>query len=381
MQKIPRVILLLETSRAFGRGILTGIAKYSKLHGPWTFYREPRSLKSSVPHLVNWKANGIIMRNTVDYKQFLNLNIPTILVIHDSKRQNRIPSIVTNGYEIAKLAGEHLISKGLKSFAFCGFPGYCWSDERQKYFVQFLNDAGYDVAIYEQSTSNKFKSWEKEQLRMSEWLLTLPKPIGIMACNDDRGQHVLEACKIAGLHVPDDVSVIGVDNDSLICDLCDPPLSSIQLNTEYAGYYSAELLDRLMKGEVPQGQEIGVTATHVVKRQSTDILAIDNVNVANALRYIRKNAKDKINVDDVVKQTAVSRRSLENYFQKFMHRSIMEEIRRVRIELICELLIETNLSIAEISYMFNFVDIEHISRYFKKEKGVSLRDFRKLNHR
>ncbi|NWF88185.1 MAG: DNA-binding transcriptional regulator [Ignavibacteriaceae bacterium] len=373
---LRRVILLLETSRAFGRGILTGVAKYSKLHGPWTFYREPRSLKSSIPHLVNWKANGIIMRNTVINRQFIDLKIPVIFVLHEKRIFPNIPIIITNGKGIAKLAAEHLISKGLKNFAYCGLDLHPWSDERKKYFQQFINEAGFEVSIYQQSHSNKYKSWENEQLRMAEWLKSLTKPVGIMACNDDRGQHVLEACKNAGLYVPEDVSVIGVDNDSLVCDLCDPPLSSVALNTEYAGYYAAELLDQLMKGAPSKGQEILVEATHIVKRQSTDILAVEDKNVAEAIRYIRNNAKNKFFVNDVVNQTSLCRRSLESRFKKIIHRSIQEEIRRVRTELIADLLVDTDLPISEITNMFNFIDIEHISRYFKKVKGVGLREFR-----
>ena len=374
---LRRVILLLETSRAFGRGILTGIAKYSRLHGPWTFYREPRSLKSSIPHLVNWKANGIIMRNTVIDRHLINLKIPLIFVLHEKKTFPNFPLIITNGKNISKLAAEHLMNKGLHNFAYCGFDLHPWSEERKKFFEQFINDAGFKVSIYHQSPSNKYKSWENEQTRMADWLKTLPKPVGILACNDDRGQHVLEACKNAGLRVPEDISVIGVDNDSIVCDLCDPPLSSVALNTEYAGYYAAELLDKLMQGIPSKGQEIMVDATHIVQRQSTDILAVEDQNVAEAIRFIKKNAKNKFFVNDVVNQTSLCRRSLESRFKKVMHRSIQEEIRRARTELISELLVETDLSVSEITSMFSFTDVEHISRYFRKEKGVGLREFRK----
>ena len=161
------------------------------------------------------------------------------------------------------------------------------------------------------------------------------------------------------------------------CDLFNfIALSSVALNTEYAGYYAAELLDRLMQGEPARGQEILVTATHIVKRQSTDILAIDDANVAEAIRYIKQNAKNKLHVDDVVSQTSLCRRNLESRFNKIIHRSIQKEIRRVRTDFISQLLIETDLSISEITSVFNFIDVEHISRYFRKEKGVGLREFR-----
>lgn len=376
---LSKVILLIETSRSFGRELLYGIARYSKLHGPWVFYREPRNLKSHIPRLTSWDADAIIMRDSVISKQLIDLGIPTIMVVHNPSGPRNVPQVVTEGLNISKLAAEHLLNRGLKNFAYCGFEKFFWSNERKEYFKKIISDSGYEVHIYKENLPAKNKTWENEQLHMAAWLKTLPKPVGIMTCNDDRGHHVLEACKIANLHVPEEVSVIGVDNDVLICDLCDPPLTSIALNTESAGYAAAELLDRLMKGEPMKNQKIPVNATHVVKRQSTDILAIEDSDVIAAIRFIRQNAKSKILVNDVVASTCLSRRSLESRFRKIINRSIQEEIRKVRTELISQMLMESNLSIAEITSTFNFTDMEHMSRYFKKEKGISLREFRRLN--
>lgn len=370
--------MLVETSRAFGRGLLYGIARYSKLHGPWAFYREPRGLKTAVPHLKGWKADGIIMRNSVVTKELIALNLPTVMVLHDPANFSHLPVVQSDSVKISKLAAEHLLNRGFRNFAFCGFNELAWSDNRSRYFGKYINEAGYNVFEYQRPKSNKFKSWQNEQDKMAQWLKSLPKPLGIMACNDDRGQHVLEACKIAGLNVPEQVAVIGVDNDALICDLCDPPLTSVVLNTEQAGYACAELLDRLMKGESMQGQEIVVTPTHVNRRQSTDILSIGDQQVAAAIRYIRSNAKNKISVDSVVMETSLGRRSLEKRFKDILNRSIQQEIRRVRVELIEQMLFETNLTIAEITANFNFADVEHIARYFRKEKGMGLREYRKL---
>lgn len=378
MSKLSRVILLLETSRAFGRGILYGIVKYSKLHGPWAFYREPRGLKTSIPQFKNWKPDGLIMRNSVINKQLIAMKLPTIMVVHDLTVPPHVPVVISDSSKISQHASDHLLNRGFKNFAFCGYTGLMWSDERGKYFTQFIAKAGYQTFIYVHPKSKKYNTWQYEQVKMAEWLTSLPKPIGIMACNDDRGQHVLEACKIAGLHVPEEVAVIGVDNDVLICELCDPPLTSVVLNTEQAGYAAAELLNRLMNGEPMKGQEIMVTATHVSKRQSTDVLAVADKEVAEAIRFIRNNAKNKINVEQVVEATLLSRRSLENRFKNTFNRSIQQEIRRVRVELIAQMLAETELSITEITSNFNFADVEHIARYFRKEKGMGLREYRKL---
>ena len=376
---MKKIVLLVETSRAFGRQLIIGIARYSRLNGPWSFYKEPIDLKSSIPHLTSWKPDGIIMRDSLVTKELLKLNIPTILAIHNSSYPKDLPVIKTNSRSIAKMASDHLIEKGLKNFAFCGFNDYDWSKERCIYFCRFNGEVGYKTDIYFPPKKIKKNDWENEQNHVSDWVKTLPKPVGIFACNDDRGQHILEVCKMIGLKVPEDVAVIGVDNDPMICDIGDPPLTSIALNVESAGYEAAKLIDNMISKRKISGKQILVSPTHIVQRQSSDILAVNDNEVAQAIFYIKRNAKNKILVKDVVKATSLNRRTLERRFKKTIHRSIYEEIRLVRVELISRLLIETDLSISQIGSLFNFTDVEHISRYFKKEKGVGLREFRKVH--
>jgi LacI family transcriptional regulator len=374
-----KIILLVETSRAFGRQLIIGIARYSRLNGPWSFYKESIDLKSSIPHLTSWKPDGIINRDSLITKELLKLKIPTILAIHDSQYPKNLPIIKTDSFAIAKMASEHLIGKGLKNFAYCGFENYDWSTERGVHFKKFNHEAGYQTHLYIPRKRIKRNDWENEQHHVSEWIKALPKPVGIFACNDDRGQHILEVCKMINLKVPEEVAVIGVDNDPMICDIADPPFTSIALNVESAGFEAAKLLDQLISKKAIAGRQIMVTPSHIVQRQSTDILAVDNAEVASAIRYIRNNAKNKLLVRDVVKITNISRRTLEKQFRKSIHRSIYDEIRNVRVDWISKLLIETDLPISKITALFNFTDVEHISRYFKKEKGVGLREFRKFH--
>lgn len=375
---MKKIILLLETSRAFGRQLIIGITKYAKLHGPWSFYKEPIDLKSSIPHLTNWKPDGIIMRDTLISKELLKLKKPTILAIHDSRYPKNLPVIKTDSVAIAKMAAEHFIEKGFKNFAFCGFDEYDWSEGRKFYFNKFINEAGYKAYNYI-SPKGKKSYWKNEQKNLINWIKSLPKPIGIFACNDDRGQHILEVCKLINLKIPDDVAVIGVDNDPMVCELGDPPLSSIALNVEAAGYNAAKLMDYMIEKNKLTGEHILVSPTHIVQRQSTEIIAVEDPEVAKAIKYIKENAKNKILVEDVVKATCLSRRTLERRFKQILHRSIYSQIQHTRIELISKLLIETDLSISQITSLFNFTDVEHISRYFKREKGIGLREFRKLH--
>ncbi len=377
---MKKVLLLVETSREFGRQLIIGIARYARLHGPWSFYKEPGDLRSSIPKLNQWKPDGIIMRDTLISNELLELKVPTIMAVHVSNYPEGAHVIHTDSANIAQLAAEHLISKGLKNFAYCGFAGFDWSEERGKYFEEYLQEKGLSTYchILPKSITNQ---WEKEQYILSNWLQQLPKPIGVFTCNDDLGQHVLEVCKALNLKVPNDVSVIGVDNDPMVCEISDPPLTSISLNVEVGGFEAARLLDRLMakKRVSSKSERILITPSHVVQRQSTDLLAVNDLEVARALLYIREHAREKIQVEDVVRATALGRRALEERFRKTLHRSIYDEIRSVRVEMIARMLIETDIPICEITEMFQFTDIEHISRYFKKIKGVSLRQFRNLH--
>lgn len=377
---MKRIVLLIETSREFGRQLIMGIARYSRLHGHWFFYKEQMGLKSSVPHLTSWKPDGIIMRDSLIKNELIELKIPTIFVQHDSSIPKNLPVVKTDSPSIAKMASEHFIERGFKNFAFCGFDNYEWSNYRKHYFCKYNADAGFKTFVYSSPQNLKINDWENEQSHVCFWLNTVPKPVGILACNDDRGQHVLEVCKRLNYNVPEDVAVLGVDDDPMICELGDPPLSSIALNVESAGYEAAKLLHQMINNQKIEGHEILVSPTHIVLRQSTDILAVNDSEVAAAIRFIKENAKEKIFVSDVVKATRISRRALEQRFRETIRRSIYDEIRQVRVEMIANLLIETNLPVSQISSLFNFTDIEHISRYFKKEKGIGLREFRKLHH-
>ena len=377
--KLKKIVLLVETSREFGRQLIMGISRYSRIHGPWAFYKEPNDLKSTIPNLTCWKPDGLIIRDSLITEELLKLKIPTIFAIHCSSYPEDLSAIKTDSISISKMASEHLIEKGLKNFAFCGFKDYNWSEERGLYFSRFNKEAGYDTHVYIPPSCVKNNEWENEQQYVSDWVNALPKPVGIFTCNDDRGQHILEVCKQSDLKVPEDVAVLGVDNDPLICDISDPPLSSIALNVESAGYKAAKLMDKMINDNKICNEQILVSPTYLVQRQSSDILAVNDTDVAQAIQFIMNNAKNKIFVEDVVRTTGISKRTLERKFRRTIHRSIYNEIQFVRIDLISKLLIETDLSISHITSLFDFTDMEHISRYFKREKGVGLREFRKYH--
>ena len=374
-------MLLIETSCAYGRELLLGIAKYSRIHGPWMFYKgpphsaDPSEKKRVVSRLMKW-ANGAIIREPKSDK-LLTVGVPIIVSPNVIRQMPNLPVIVTDCVAVGRIAAEHLLDRGFRQFAYCGFDDMPWSQGREENFCKRITEAGFETHVYERSLSEIERFFDKEQISLADWLKSLPKPVGLMTCNDDRSQQVVDACIIAGLHVPEEVAIVGVDNDELVCALSNPSLSSIPLNAKRAGYEAAELLDKLMAGEKMAGQRIIDRPTHVVARQSTDILATEDRDVAQAMRFIRQHAKDVIGVTDVVYAVALSRRVLEKRFRRILGRSVLDEIRRVRVAQVARMLVETNLPISRIALALGYPSVKHIARSFRKEKGMTPLAYRK----
>jgi LacI family transcriptional regulator len=235
---------------------------------------------------------------------------------------------------------------------------------------------GYEPYIYSAPKRPQDRVWEREQTLLARWISKLPTPIGLFACDDDRGREVLEVCGLVGLHVPDDVAVIGVDNDEVFCELADPPLSSIALNAETAGYRAAALLDAMMRGRALKRQQIIVEALGVVTRRSTDIVAVEDEDISSALKFIRREHGRGISVDDVVNEVAVSRRNLEKRFRDSIGRSILEEIQLVRLDRAKRLLVETTYPISKVADVAGFGSAGYFIQFFQRRVGKTPRHYR-----
>jgi LacI family transcriptional regulator, galactose operon repressor len=375
MSRIPKVILLVESSRASGRALLCGIANYAHHHGPWSFYWEPGGLEKVWPLLQNLKADGIILRDVEKVDEALTSGLPAVVVGHHQSEIQGLVNVVTDSESIGRLGAEHLLGCGFKQFAFCGyaktlFEKTAWSEVRREFFNKRIRDAGFEEPAH-YALAMHGMDWSKELPSLVRWLRSLPKPVGVMACNDDCSQRVMEACKVAGLLVPDMVGVIGADNDEVVCGLTDPPTSSIAINFERAGYEAAHALDGLMRGSHVLPPRITALASHIVARRSTDFVAAEEPHLTKALQFIRDHARNGLSVDNVSLAAGLSRRALEKRFRNLLGRSIMGEIRRVRTDQIARLLVETNMAVAEIADLLGFADAQHIARYFRSGKHMS----------
>jgi LacI family transcriptional regulator len=377
------VALLIETSREYARGLLRGVARYLQEHTRWSVYFEPHGLDSPPPKwLPKWQGDGILVRinNRQMADAILRTGIPAV-DLRGALPTPGIPFIGVDNVPVARLGFEHLHNCGLRNFAFCGTPRgeNPNQDLRCDYFVEVVRKAGFDCNVYVGERPARARpSWEQQQQGLVAWLKKLPTPVGVMTCHDDRGQQVLDACRRAGLAVPDQVAVLGVDNDPNLCNLCNPPLSSIDVNSARIGYESAVLLERLMAGEKPPrepcllGPPRGIAA-----RRSTDLLWVDDEEVASAIRYIREHACEGIAVRDVLNQTSNSPSALEKRVKKTLGRTIKAEIGRIRLARAKLLLTETNWPVAKIAERCGFSEPKYFSAVFHKTIGMKAMDYRR----
>jgi LacI family transcriptional regulator len=377
------VALLIETSNAYARGLLDGIIAYQREHELWSIYVGEQQRGARPPDwMKNWRGDGIIARVETDAIAAVvrRSRLPTVDV-SAARRVANIPWVETNDEEIARLAARHLIDRGFRTLAYCGEPQFNWSRWREEYFLAVAKEEGCQCSVFEGLTSGeKGYSWTRERKSLKAWLQKLPKPVGVMACYDFRGQQLLDVCREVGIAVPEQVAVIGVDNDERLCQLCTPPLSSVIPDSRGAGYKAAQLLDQMMRGEEVRAGATLLSPLGVGERQSTDIYAVDDADVATALRYIRERACEGITVSDVLRVVPLSRRMLEHRFQKVIRRSPHAEIVRIRMERAARLLRQTDLPLSEIANRAGFASSIYLSKAFKHHTGVSPRAFRVNGH-
>ena len=381
---MPRVALLVETSREVGRSILRGVERYARINGPWSLHLAPGDLAQLFPNVRTWGATGIIARiETPEVeKAILKSGLPFVaLDLYGPQKNKRgkfknASEVFVNSPMVGKMAAEHLLERNLNQYAFVGeINDVLWSTDREKAFTDAIVQAGYKVYRYKPPmTSDRIVD---DALQLGQWLYSLPKPIGVMAANDVRGRQVIAACQDFNVRVPEDVAVIGVDNDTLMCQMCTPPMSSVALDAETGGYEAARILDGLMSGTITEKQQYLVAPLHVVSRQSTERFDIPDPVVAEALRLIWINPGQSINVGELANEICVSRRRLEVQFKAIRGRTVLDEISLARLHHVKQLIKETDMRVKEIAESCGFATEGYLSRFFHKQTGMTISQFRK----
>ena len=376
-----RVALLIETSHEFGREVLRGIRDYEKtLQNHWAFYLQPDGMQQDVPRIGSWQCTGVIARlfSSAASRMLLTSGLPLVLLDpyteHLSKKYElaHVPYITTDTEAIVSLALEHLQGCGCRTFAFVhSAADTVWSAARERAFVGLATQRGFTCHIY--GNQPAATSWEEDMQKLGAWLKSLPRGLGVLAAMDQRGRHVIEACREAGLRVPDDVVVLSVDNDPLLCELCEPSLSSIALDAYRAGFEAAQTLHRLMSGhKVSPNTRILVKPTHVSRRQSTASGFDQDRVVAGARRFIFDRFSDKlVQVADIVAHCGVSRRLLETRFAQAMGRTLLQELTEVRMERARTLLRDTDDAITQVAAASGFADANYFTKAFRNHHGLS----------
>lgn len=372
MARRRQVLLLIETSNAYARGLLEGITAYVRENGPWSL-RLPELHRGAPPPawLRSWRGDGVLARIETEEiaATVRRIGLPTVDV-SAARRVPELPWVETDDEAIGRLAASHFRERGFRNFAFCGESRFNWSVWRQTSFLATLQAGGDGCAVLDlPESAGGDDGGRGRQKRLTAWLAGLPRPVGIWACYDILAQQVLDAARELDIAVPEEAAVLGVDNDRLLCDLCDPPLSSVAPDAVGAGRAAAELLDRMLHGEsVPPAPRL-VPPVGVVTRQSTDILAVEDPDVARAVRYLRAHACEGISVADVLKSVPLSRRVLEFRFRKCLGKTPHALLLHYRLEKAKELLRETELPLEAIARRSGFAYAEYFSVAFRKHLG------------
>ncbi len=378
----PRVLLMIETSMAFGRGVLEGISRYLVTNPPWSVHLDLRDLIITEPEwLRRWDGDGIITRSATPEMErtLLELKIPTVNLT-DIFAGQTLPSVINNHRRIGEVAAEHLIERGFRHFGFCGFSDHHWSSLRREGFESAISSRSLSFSSLENGwAESRMQGWESQQPDILNWLHNLPRPVGIMACNDLRGQHVLEACRAAKVSVPEEVAVIGVDDDQVICNFSCPPLTSVIPAAERIGYEAAAMLGRLMRGAPVDNNHLEFDPLGVETRQSTDILAITDPDVVRALRVIRERACTGLTVTELLREVPVARSVMERRFRSYLGRSPQAEIRNIQLKRACQLLRDSELPLAQIASLTGFKHSEYFSVVFKRCLGITPGNYRDTN--
>lgn len=371
------VCILMETEDTWGRKVAEAVCRFGQAAG-WTILIAPRDGEGKLRLPRIWNGHGVIaaLRNLSMIRHLKKKQAPVVDVSSTLKKESWFARVTTDDRVRAQLAVDHFTSRGIRHFA-CYAPSIGrYSDARAHEFKACVESRDADCATYSSVGRNKIGCLTN-YTTAREWLKRLPKPVGIFAGDPYPARQLVEVCAMDSIQVPDDVAILSGDDDELLCNVASPQISSIELASNLIGETAARTLQRLMNGaSIPQRTK-KIPPLRIRPRQSTDMLAIDDSDLARALKYIREHAKDGISVADVVRNGCLSRRALEQRFRDKLNRSPGEEIRRARLEHVRRLLVDTDKSIATIALESGFASGISLSQAYQKYFGEAPGQFRK----
>lgn len=381
-----RLLFITDYSDSYANRLLKGIIDFSKEKGQWSICRMPSYYKQRIGMegilkvAKEWEIDAVI-GTFEDGDDIGTLRDNGIIVLAQDfkKRLSGIPNITGDYKGTGKIAARYYLDRGFRNFGFFGLKDVCWSDERFEGFFREIKKNGLEESVHKYNMQDIDRHWFYEREALAKWLKELPKPIGIMACDDNQGNNLIEACNSAGIKIPQEVSILGVDNDELLCNLSIPTLSTIAIDIEGGGYKVAELIEKLVESPDEKYEDIILLPTKIINRISTAAYATDDSEIQKAVMFIHQNGRKKLSVDDVVEQVALSRRLLEIRFKEVTGQSIYQYIFALRLKTFAEMLLETNEQVINIALSIGESDAKSISKKFKAVYGCSPNEYRLRN--
>ncbi len=378
-RRTPRVALLIETSRTYAREILAGVRRFVAEHGPWSSYLELRAADSAAPAwLKDWDGDGLLVRTfSKDTAALVAATGLPAVELRSPVLSPALPFVGTDNVRIGRMAAEHFIERGYRHFAVHSLHSEPFFTERVRNYAEALRELGHACHELPEASSERAEDWERAQRRLVRWLAGLPKPVAVFAANDQLGVRLLEACRRGGLAVPEEVAVVGAENEETLCGFATPALSSVQFDGHAVGYAAAGLLDRLMRGRrLPPGPTLIPPKGMVVRASSGHVAHPDRL-VAQALRVIREQALTGLDVNALCRRLNASRSTLDRRMKSALRRSPKDEIHRVRFAEVERLLRETRLTVDAVAEQTGFRHSHYLQAVFKARYGMTPGRFRK----
>jgi LacI family transcriptional regulator len=376
---LNRVALILGQDLGFCRGVLRGVQSFANRHESWIF-RDAAPVPEVIAPLREWNPAGIIAhlfdQSLAD--ELLRLGKPVVNVT-STLAELKVPLVEVDHLAVGKMAARYFLDAGFRNFGYFGSRTAGFSHDRERGFCETVEAAGHRcLSCYAEYLPRPALggSWLEIDEQVKGWLLSLPKPVAIFASNDVPARELAEVCRLLNLQVPEEVALLGVDNDELECGLAYPPLSSIAIPSERVGFEAAAILSQMMAGKPPPAQPLFLPPKAVVVRQSSDVVAVEDPDLSAVLRFIRQHAAEPITVETILAHVPVSRRKLERTFSRVMNRTILDEIRRVRIERVKRLLSTTDLQMPAIATQAGFESARRLATVFRQMTGITPTDYR-----
>jgi LacI family transcriptional regulator len=379
MRAKKRIALAFPMGLAFIERLQQGILDYAQHHGGWMLTRVPEMLSPSIDWLRHWPGDGAFVLVTAqsDARIARALSIPVVNLAGHLPAPG-VATVMVDHTAIGRLAAQHLLKRCFRRFGFYGTRGKHYSEERRQGFSDTVRLAGgHCDALEALDLASARTKWIDQQEELERWLRRLQTPVGIMASTDLRAAMVLDACAHAGLRVPEDVAVIGVDNDPVACEFSTPPLSSVSRNDREVGWAAAALLERLIQGGSAPERPVLIAPDGMVQRRSTETLAIEDPHVAAAVRHVRESLGEPFGVERIADQTPLSRRRLEHRFRQCLGCTPYQFINEQRVERARQMLVVPGKrTLTEVAAACGFRELRRFRLVFRRVTGLTPAEYR-----